>query len=64
MSEHERQRLARLERQMRDNLLKRKALAKAKARREVDDAARALDAFEASSTPHPDTDDPAEPSGS
>lgn len=47
MSEHDRQRLARLERQMRENLLKRKALAKSKSRRDVADAARALDVLSA-----------------
>ncbi len=61
MSEHERQRLARLERQMRDNLLKRKALAKAKARREVDDAARALDALDAGPSGRANASDGSDP---
>ena len=42
-SEVERQRLDRLEREMRENLKKRKALARAKAKQDVGDAKRLLD---------------------
>ncbi|MEO1207731.1 MAG: hypothetical protein AAFV45_15505 [Pseudomonadota bacterium] len=43
ISEAERQRRDRLEREMRENLKKRKALARAKARKDVGDAQKLLD---------------------